>query len=313
MTSREVIRRCVHFGRPPRVGMYRSKFAANDLTVVYDFFQKDADGFDPWGIQWSNAADENVVTIGIPKTPPLKDETEIGRVKTPDPKLHARRTMDNLLGLPAAEKDKYRIIATSSGIWERIQYFRGMEDIMVDMTGNPGFVHRLVGVCADFWIAYIGELAAVKGEVDAIYMFDDWGTQQDILISSEMWRAFFGEPYRRIVNAAHASGMDLWLHSCGKITRLMPEFIRVGMDLVNPYQSRVCGLEEMAQFAGKIAFLTTVGSQGSLNDASEEQILAECALLGKWGTEKGGLIVSPTIFNISDETERIVTDYFTRR
>ena len=60
-------------------------------------------------------------------------------------------------------------------------------------------------------------------------MFEDWGTQNDTMISPELWREFFGLQYRRITGAAHENNMDFWLHSCGKVTKLIDEFIDVKM------------------------------------------------------------------------------------
>jgi uroporphyrinogen decarboxylase len=314
MTAREIIRRCVHFQKPPRVGRFCGRFGQNDIVNVFDFFQKDENGFDPWGIQWSNAKEESVTTIGIPKTPPLRNESEFGRLKAPDAKLMAARTMENIAKLSGDDRDKYRVVFTSSGIWERSQYFRGMEELMCDMLENPSFAHRIVQFCADFWVAYIEALAPVRGEIDAIYMFEDWGTQADVMIGPPQWREFFGPQYRRIVNAAHANKMDFWLHSCGKVTRLIGDFIEVGMDLVNPYQSAACGYEEVASnYAGKIAFLTTVDTQTTLKNGTKEQILSECKRLEKWGTAAGGFILATYGFDVPEENEKTVLNYFNAR
>lgn len=314
MTPREIVRRTVHFQNPPRHAYLCPRFGFNDIVNVFDFFRKDADGFDPWGVQFENPESENVATIGIPKNPLLADESEIGKLTIPDPRLFAGMVRDNLDRLNAEERDKYRVIFTSSGIWERIQYFRGMEQIMCDMIENPEFVHRLLKLCTDFWVTFIEELSSLRGEIDAIYMFDDWGTQRNVMINPELWREFFGPYYRRITTDAHENQMDFWLHSCGKVTGLIGDFIDVGMDLVNPYQSGICGYEEVAaQYAGKIAFLTTVDTQTTLPHGSTEQVAAECPRLEKWGTEKGGLIVATYGFDIPEENERVVFEYFRAR
>jgi hypothetical protein len=312
LTPREIVRRVIHFQSPPRVGLYFSRFGQNDTVDVYDFFQKDAAGFDLWGTQWALAEGEQAATIGIPKTPPLKSEAEIGLLRAPDAHEQARRAMANLAALKPEDRDKYRFIATSSGIWERVQYWRGMETLFADMIENPGLVHRLVGICTDFWVRFLAKLAPARGEFDALYMFDDWGAQTGAMISPAMWREFYAEPYRRIVDAAHAAGMDFWLHSCGRVTDLIEEFIRAGMDLVNPYQSGACGYEEVARrYAGRIAFLTTVDTQSTLIHGTPANVLAECRRLAKWATPQGGLIVASYPFDTPEANERTVFDYFT--
>ena len=314
MNSREIIKRCVHFDQPPRVGLYFGIFGEewNDTVNVFEFFVKDENGVDPWGTKFTDILEAS--TIGIPLDYPLADDPDPSQLTIPDPKVYADMVIENLRNLAPEKKDKYRFIAASSGIWERVQYFRGMEQIMQDMLFDADYVHRLLKLCTDFWVEFLGELASVADELDGIYMFDDWGTQENIMVSPAMWREFFAAPYRRITQATHDNGMDFWLHSCGCVTKLIGDFIDVGMDLVNPYQSKTCGYEQVAeQYAGKIAFLTTVDTQRTLPGGSKQQILDECELLKSWGTDQGGLIVAGYGYDIPQENEQLVLDFFTDR
>jgi uroporphyrinogen-III decarboxylase len=309
MTPREIIKRCIHFQDPPRVGMYFSRFGTDDTVDVFDFFIKDEHGTDPWGTTFFVHPD--IPSIGIPKDFPVKTPDDLAKVRAPDPKEFAGRVAAAFKALTPEQRQKYRFIAASSGIWERVQYFRGMENVMNDMIENPALVERLIALCVDFWVAFVEELAPMRGELDALYMFDDWGTQQDVMISPAMWRRFYARPYRRITDAVHAQGMDFWLHSCGRVTNLIGDFIVAGMDLISPYQSGTCGYEEVAsRFAGKVAFMTTVDSQSTLTHGTPEQVLAECKRLEKWGTPHGGLIVGSYPYDTPEANERVVFDYF---
>jgi uroporphyrinogen decarboxylase len=309
MTPREIVRRCVRFQDPPRPGMYFSRFGWDDTVDVFDFFIKDEHGTDPWGITW--VVHPDIPSIGIPREHPAARLEDIGKLRAPDPKAFAARVAAGLAALTPEQRRKYRFIATSSGIWERIQYFRGMENVFEDLLCNPDVAHRLIKLCTDFWVAFLEELAPLKDELDALYMFDDWGTQRDVMISPALWRTFFAGPYRRITDAAHANGMDFWLHSCGRVTKLIGDFIEAGMDLVSPYQSGTCGYEEVAaQYAGRIAFLTSVDSQATLTHGTPAQVLAECRRLDRWRTSRGGLIVGGYRYDTPEENERVVFDYF---
>ena len=309
MSSREVIQRCIHFQDPPRVGLYFGRFGCDDTVDVYDFYVKDEHGTDPWGITWVSFPD--LPTIGVPERHPAERIEDVEKLRAPDPKLYADKARAALRDLTPEQRTKYRFIATAFGIWERIQQFRGTENIFMDLIEHPDAVHHMLELSADFWVAYVEELASEKGELDALYMFDDWGTQQDVMISPAMWRQFFAKPYRRITDAVHANGMDYWLHSCGRVTNLMGDFIEAGMDLISPYQSGTCGYEEVAdKYAGKVAFMTTVDSQSTLTHGTPAQVLAECRRLEKWGTPHGGLIVGGYSYDTPEENERVVFDYF---
>ncbi|MDD5706395.1 MAG: uroporphyrinogen decarboxylase family protein [Kiritimatiellae bacterium] len=329
MTSREIIKRCIHFQDPPRVGMYFSRFGHDDTIDVFDFYLRDEHGVDPWGITWMVHPD--FPSIGMPKAPLVSSLEDLDKLRAPDPKEYAARVAGTWTGqdpfrptvvpasvpvlslksLTKAQRDKYRFVAASCGIWEVPHNLRGMEALCEDMLLNPELAHRLIAFCTDFWVNFLRELAPLKGEVDALYMFDDWGTQQNAMIGPPMWREFFAKPYRRIADAAHAMGMDFWLHSCGRVTSLIGEFIEAGIDLLNPFQSGACGYEEVAQkYAGKICFLTTVDTQSTLTHGTPEQVLAECKRLATWKTPHGGLIVGSYSYDAPEANERVVYDFF---
>jgi len=331
MTPREIIKRSIHFQDPPRVGMYFSRFGWNDTVDVFDFYIRDPHGVDPWGLTWETHPD--IPSIGMPKHPLVASLEDLDKLLPPDPKEFAARVAGkwsgpdrfrsptpvpgaavpvlSLKSLTPEDREKYRFIAASCGIWEIPHFLRGMEALCEDMIVQPELAHRLIAFCADFWVAFLKELAPLKGEIDAIYMFDDWGTQQDAMISPAMWREFFAKPYRRITDAAHVNGMDFWLHSCGRVTNLIGDFVEAGIDLVNPYQSAACGYEEVAKrYAGKIAFLTTVDTQSTLTHGTPDQVLAECRRLEKWKTPHGGLIVASYPYDTPEANERVVFDYF---
>ncbi len=43
-------------------------------------------------------------------------------------------------------------------------------------------------------------------EVDEVWFMDDWGSQNSLLISPDMWREFFAPCYRDYINLAHSRG-----------------------------------------------------------------------------------------------------------
>jgi uroporphyrinogen-III decarboxylase len=309
MHSREIVKRAVEFRSPPRVGFMFPTMT--DVDYVFDFFQKDANGVDLWGSRWMVHPD--YPSTGYVHEHPLTTVSAMAAWRPPDVGRFATLTETSLAArLPdLARADKYRIVALSSGLWERLQYLRGMEQVMMDFVERPEAVRGLLGRLTDTWLEYIERLAPFAREIDALFMFDDWGTQSAAMISPAMWREFFLPEYRRFAAACHAKGLHFWLHSCGKVTELLPGFIEAGIDAVNPYQSGTCGYEEVAErFRGKIAFATTVDIQTTLKTGPVEAIRAECARLARWGSERGGLIIRSYGYDIPPEHEEAVLEYF---
>ncbi len=71
----------------------------------------------------------------------------------------------------------------------------------------------------------------------------DFGTQRGLFISVEAYRDLF-QPFHRQVNdfIHRRSAWKTFIHSCGSVYQLIPEFIDAGFDVLNPVQ---CSAAEM--------------------------------------------------------------------
>lgn len=127
---------------------------------------------------------------------------------------------------------------------------------------------------------------------DAVGFADDWGSQDSLFISPELWREIFKPRYLRQVELAHACGLDLYFHCCGYIYDIIPDLIEIGVDILNPGQPNLNGIRRMGDaFSGKIAFACpvsyqTTGISGTRDEIEQEvREMVECL-----GNKGGGLI-----------------------
>ena len=75
---------------------------------------------------------------------------------------------------------------------------------------NIDKLHNIVTSAMEKVIKKIPETGA-----DGIIFFEDWGIQDRLLISPEMWRDIFKPLYKRLCDAAHSVKLDVLMHSCG--------------------------------------------------------------------------------------------------
>ena len=74
----------------------------------------------------------------------------------------------------------------------------------------------------------------------------DFGTQQGLLISPEMYRNLYKPFYKEINAWVHKNTKwKTFKHSCGSIEPLIPEFIDSGFDILNPIQCSAANMEPM--------------------------------------------------------------------
>lgn len=133
-----------------------------------------------------------------------------------------------------------------AGIFEMQQRFRGMTNALVDPFLYPEFSDCLVGKLADlkieFWKMALSELADV---VDVIAEADDYGTQESQLIDPEHFRQFYKPHISRIIGIMKqlAPGAKIMFHSCGNVRPIIPDFIEMGIDILNPVHINASGME----------------------------------------------------------------------
>jgi uroporphyrinogen decarboxylase len=105
---------------------------------------------------------------------------------------------------------------------------------------------------------------------------------------------FFFPRYKRIFDAMHEAGCDVWVHSCGKVNEIVEGYIRAGVNVVNLQQPRALGIEEMGRrYSGRIVFESLSDIQATLPSGDPARIEADAeALMRHWARPDGGFIFS---------------------
>ena len=146
---------------------------------------------------------------------------------------------------------------------------------------------------ADYQIGIIEEDYRLgKGRLHCNDTTDDWGTQNNLMISPDIFREIFKPQYKRIFDKAHECGMDIRFHTDGKINDILEDLIELGADIINIHQPNLVGIDEISKIGqGRICFEASVDIQDTLPTGDREKIEREAKeLIEKWGTPKGGFI-----------------------
>jgi uroporphyrinogen decarboxylase len=140
----------------------------------------------------------------------------------------------------------YAIVARSPclGMFELAQRLRGMQQFLMDLVLDKQFAVRLVQTLKEVHMGfYEAYLDAVGAYVDVVECSDDFGSQTAPLISPSVFREIFA-PARKELNdliRSKAPQAKIFLHSDGAIAKLIPQFIEIGIDILNPVEPDVPG------------------------------------------------------------------------
>lgn len=286
MTPRQVVTATVAFTGPDRLprsfpAPYGNDFAGVGMTPSPD--SRPGTGVDEWGAVWENIG---VCRLGEVKDYPIKDWADFDFATVPDIRLESR--WSQLAGARERAGEQY-LLANGISLYERVHFVRGLENTWTDIYTNPDELRALIDVLVEMNLYAIERYR--EAEADGFIFCDDWGLQDRLMISPDTWREFWKPAYARVYAAGKAAGLQTFLHSCGYIADILPDFIEIGLDVIQMDQQENMGLDHLAQYAGKIAFWCPVDIQNTMCRGSLDEIRAYChKLVEKLGTPHGGFL-----------------------
>ncbi len=264
-----------------------------DRVNTVKALMKESQWVDEWGATWAHAS-SGVGAIQIEH--PLKDWGQLDEYlerRMPDP--HGPGRLDDAARLLAPLRGHtYSIGLDVLGLLETLRTIRSMEDLFMDFHSAEAEVRRLMDAITRFQVTVMQDWAGIGA--DCIMFGDDWGMQTGMQISPVMWRELIKPCYKTMFDAAHAAGIDILFHSCGKVDDIVEDFIEVGVDILDPMQPGCMDPVEIARrHGGRISFSGAVDIQGLMVFGTPGQVKDEIRrLLDVLGTPfGGGFLVGP--------------------
>ncbi len=192
-----------------------------------------------------------------------------------------------------ANPRRYILAKFSYSLFERAWSLRGMENLLVDLGVNTGFVHELLRAICDFDIAVLRNFRTFP--IDGVYFGDDWGSQKAMLMSPDMWRSLIKPYLKELYEETHKQGWDVFIHCCGQVTPILDDLVGIGLNVFNPFQPEVMDIPSlMKRYSRRLAFYGSLSIQKTLPFGTEKDVRGE--VLGRLALARayGGLIVSPS-------------------
>ena len=158
-------------------------------------------------------------------------------------------------------------------------YLRSMEQILMDSALNPDIFKAIVNKISSFYNEYLKRiLTATDGLIDIVVTGDDFGTQNGLIISKQMWREYLYPGFKQFIDISHSFGVPVMHHTCGGIYEIIDDMVEAGLDVLNPLQPNTFGMDFAkikSEFGNKICFHGGIGIQTNLPFGSPEDIKAE--------------------------------------
>lgn len=291
MTSKELVLAAIECKNPPRAprNLWALPWASihypNELQQIINDFPDDFGGvqdplaeypkttgsiyeigteIDEWGCIFTTI---QAGVKGEVKEPIIKDEDweDADKIVFPKELLTVKRDSINK---QMETIDKWVNSATVNP-FERLQYFRGSENMYIDLMLLPPKMVEFMNNLHEFNCQVLEKWA--ETDVDGLSIMDDWGSQRSLLINPELWRKLFKPMYKDYADIAHSHGKKIFMHSDGYILDIYPDLIEIGIDCLNS-QLFCMGLDNLSQYAGKICFWGEMDRQYLLPFGTPQEI-----------------------------------------
>jgi len=246
---------------------------------------------DIFGVVWENVG----TTRGMPMVHPLI-EASLEGYKFPEPLPQKR--LDELGNELSKKQDLFKLVKIGD-FYERANFLRGMKNLIIDMYKHPRFVNNLLDEILEYDLSVVDRLQYL--DVDGLWLSDDYGYQNGLLISPKLWRHFIKPRLKTLVDRVKNLGFYAFLHSDGDIKEIISDLIEVEFDAIHPVQPEVMELEWLkTKFGDELSFFGCFSTQELLPHEPPETIRDMVQKTIKKMGRGGGFIIAPGIGLLDD-------------
>lgn len=229
---------------------------------------------------------------------PLKEAASIDELKShpwPDPDWW------DFSPLPGIIKqldtfEEYHLRWRIGSVFEIAWQLRGMDTFLMDLATDPKIPFYIMDRLTEVYVESTRRVLDLAGDrLDMVYLYDDIATQTNLMVSKRMWRKSFRPRHAKIIDVAKAHNVPVMYHTDGDAYALIPELIDMGVDVLNPIQADIPGMEpqrlkdefgDHLSFHGGIDIIKTL-PKGTTGDVKEE-VRERIRVLG----QNGGYILA---------------------
>ena len=331
MNSRELIKKVIEFDNAERIGYCFNGGYPNDFSWYgierlsdYDYGWHNPAGFTEqypglenfegfvrkdefgnlWGKMLKDPSPQGEVLYGV-----LQSWEDLDGYKFPDlsnPRRFAY--IKNKLN-----HDKFKIGGLPGFPFSIMRYMRKMEYFLEDILLEQKYVLKLNRIVVNELIKIIDNFA--DAGMDAVIFYEDWGTQDRLLINPQLWREIFKPSYKELCRRIHAKNMYVFMHSCGYIYDILEDLIETGVNVFQFDQPTLMGADRVSSiFYKRASLLSPVNIQTALPTGNKKLIEEEAKTLVNKFFCGGGFIAQdygdyPTI-QVKEEWANLMREAF---
>jgi uroporphyrinogen decarboxylase len=246
---------------------------------------------------------------------PLRGDITIEQIKKyPWPPL-ALSDFSRMRDACRAQTHRALIGHATLGLYFRASFLRGMDELLMDLMVEQERAQFLLDKVKSYILYQVQETMRAAGdELDIFYIADDFCMQNAPMMPPAVFEQFFIPYIKEIADIVHAHDCKFLFHCCGAVRPLLPMMIRVGVDMLEPIQTRAAGMEVEGlkrDFGKNLCFYGSVDLQEVMSKGTPEVVENEVRKNMHALGPGGGLIIGPghTYIQVDAPLENILAMY----
>ena len=265
-------------------GILREKCKENEKELLID----------NWGIGYKlihYGKDESSGSYLEMVSHPLSNIKDYDNFKIPNP--YVNEDYIEHKNLVKKYGKEYAIIAgVATTVFEASWYLRGLDNLLIDMIENQDFVIDLMKKVADYHLKVAKEMVEIGADI--LWLGDDVGMQNSMLISPEQYRKFLKPIYAYLISEVKKVNKNIKIayHTDGYVEPVIKDFIEIGIDIYQAVQPSCINTNELKKKYGKnLAFWGAVDVQNVMPFGSAGDVINEVRTRISDLAEGGGYIL----------------------
>jgi uroporphyrinogen decarboxylase len=241
---------------------------------------------DGWGSEWVSLEQG---FSGEVVRPVLDDWSKLKTLKSPPVPDSSPADRKRLREAMKKQKETYVGLMYGGCLFQTMMDVRGMENCLMDIASDCEEIYILADLQLQRMLTTI-EIALEAG-VDVVRFADDWGTQTGLFINPASWRKIFKPRYQKMFDLVRQGGAIPWMHSCGMTMEIIPDWIEMGLKVLEP-QLGCMNMRELQRLtAGKLCIDGSLDFQKILPFGTPEQVRGYISeVTSIFGSPQGGFI-----------------------
>lgn len=245
---------------------------------------------DEWGCIWNMKGNDQ--NMGHPGRASLLDwKNYDSYIEKYTPNANDRTRFEFALKLKSTlNEDLYlMLILPTFGPSQVVAAMRGFNTYLMDHKSHPQELKQALELVADYHVKLMKASFRFGLNPDGIWLVDDLGEQKGPFFGPKLFKKLYESSYKCIIDEAHALGIEVHHHCCGKIDPLLPVLIEWGLDSIELDSPRMSGYPDLKPYRGRIMFWSCVNIQSIYTQGKPDEVEREVwHMIRNLGTKNGG-------------------------